>query len=50
MNGLEEAGAGEVRQTACIVAVGLVRRQRLQRLIGTRRTALLARFLSANPA
>ena len=34
MNGLEEAGAGEMRQAACIVAVGLVRRQRLQRLIG----------------
>jgi hypothetical protein len=26
MNELEEAGAGEMRQAACIVAVGLVRR------------------------
>src|SRR5882762_10314392 len=33
MNGLEEAGAGEMRQATCVVAVGLVRRQRLQRLI-----------------
>jgi hypothetical protein len=34
MNGFEETGTGEMRQAACIVAVGLVRRQRLQRLIG----------------
>jgi len=34
MNGLEETGACEMSQAACIVAVGLVRRQRLQRLIG----------------
>ena len=26
MNGLEKAGAGEMRQAACIVAIGLVRR------------------------
>jgi len=29
MNGLEEAGAGTMRQAASIIAVGLVRRQRL---------------------
>src|SRR6516225_7741119 len=29
VNGLEEAGTGKVRQAACIVAVGLVRCQRL---------------------
>jgi hypothetical protein len=34
MNRLEEAGAGEMRQAARVIAVGLVRRQRLQRLIG----------------
>src|SRR5262252_9177860 len=33
VNGLEEAGTGEMRQAAGIVAVGLVRCQRLQRLI-----------------
>jgi transposase len=32
-NRLEEAGPGEMRQATCIVAVGLVRRQQLQRLI-----------------
>ena len=32
--GLEEAGAREMRQAARIVAIGLVRRQRLQRLVG----------------
>jgi hypothetical protein len=34
MNGLEEAGTGEMRQAACIVAIGLVRCRQLQRLIG----------------
>src|SRR5271169_4593277 len=38
-NRLEEAGAGQMRQAACIVAVGLVRRPQLQRLrpAGSRR-------------
>ena len=34
MGRLEESGAGEMRQAAGIVAVGLVGRKRLQRLIG----------------
>ena len=33
MHGLEEAGAGQVRQTARVVAVGLVGRERLEGLI-----------------
>jgi len=34
VNGLEEAGAGQVRQTSRVVAVGLVGREGLERLIG----------------
>ena len=34
MNGLEEASAGKMRQAARIIAIGPVRRQRLQCLIG----------------
>src|SRR5215216_6556726 len=34
MNRFEEAGARQMRQSACIVAVGLVRGEQLQRLIG----------------
>jgi hypothetical protein len=34
MHGLEEAGASQVRQTARVVAIGLVGRQRLERLVG----------------
>jgi len=34
VHGLEEAGAGEMRQATRVVAVGLVGRQRLQRLRG----------------
>src|SRR5271169_1772710 len=34
MDRLEEAGAGEMRQSACIVVVGLVRGEQLQGLIG----------------
>jgi hypothetical protein len=34
MDGLEEAGASQVRQPSRIVAVGLVGRKRLERLVG----------------
>src|SRR5271154_170378 len=34
MDGLEEAGAGQMRQPSRIVAVGLVGRKRLERLVG----------------
>src|SRR5271169_6519948 len=34
MDRLEEAGAGEMRQSACIVVVGLVRGEQLQGLTG----------------
>ena len=34
MHGLEETGARQLRQAARIIAVGLVGRKRLQRLIG----------------
>jgi hypothetical protein len=34
MHGLEEAGTGKMRQATGIVPIGLVRRQRLERLVG----------------
>ena len=34
MHGLEEPGAGQMRQTSRVVAIGLVGRQRLERLVG----------------
>jgi hypothetical protein len=33
MHGLEETGAGQMRQTSRVVAIGLVGRERLERLI-----------------
>jgi hypothetical protein len=34
MHGLEEAGAGQMRQPSCVIAIGLVGREQLERLIG----------------
>jgi hypothetical protein len=34
VHGLEESGSGQLCQAPCIIAVGLVRRQRLQRQVG----------------
>ena len=34
MNGLEEAGASEMRQPSRVIAIGLVSGERLERLIG----------------
>ena len=34
MNGLEEPGAGQIRQPSRVVAIGLVGRERLERLVG----------------
>ena len=34
MHGLEEAGASQMRQTSRVVAIGLVGRKRLERLVG----------------
>ena len=34
MHGLEEASAGQMRQTSRVVAIGLVGRKRLERLVG----------------
>src|SRR5271165_5898491 len=34
MHGLEEPGAGQMRQTSRVVAIGLMGRQRLERLVG----------------
>ena len=34
MHRLEEAGAGQMRQASRVVAIGLVGRQRLERLVG----------------
>ena len=34
VHGLEEPGTGQMRQPSCVIAIGLVGRQRLERLIG----------------
>ena len=34
MHGLEEAGASQVRQPSSVIAIGLVGRKRLERLVG----------------
>src|SRR5580704_7110653 len=34
MHGLEEPGAGQMRQTSRVIAIGLMGRQRLERLVG----------------
>jgi hypothetical protein len=34
MHGFEEAGAGQMRQPSSVIAIGLVGRKRLERLIG----------------
>ena len=47
MDGLEEARAAEMRQTASIVAIGLVRGERLERLVAFRLSMQITSSLSA---